>query len=313
MNRGRPPKHLSYRTSRGFMVHGASEDILSSPFLKRFYGKVQLVFTSPPFPLNKKKSYGNLQGPAYVKWLAGFGPQLISMLRPDGSLVIELGNSWEPGIPAMSTLALEALLALKEQNNLYLCQEFICHNPARLPSPVQWVNKERIRLKDSYTRLWWLSTTPRPKANNKNVLMDYSPAMRSLLKSGKYNPGKRPSEHVIGRNSFLKDHGGSIPPSVLAIANTTAKGEYLDYCKSVGLTPHPARMPVDLARFFIKFLTSENDLVLDPFAGSNTTGAAAEELGRRWISIEPDHRYIRGSLGRFLNNNDVGICEGYEL
>lgn len=58
-------------------------------------------------------------------------------------------------------------------------------------------------------------------------------------------------------------------------------------------------MPMDLAKFFIKFLTEPGDIVLDPFGGSNTTGAAAEELERYWISIEAANEYIRSSRGRF--------------
>ena len=103
-------------------------------------GKIQLVFTSPPFPLNNKKRYGNLTGTAYINWLKDFALLFCSMLAPDGSIVIELGNAWTPGRPVMDTLALEALLAFKEAAKLNLCQEFICHNPARLPSPAQWVN-----------------------------------------------------------------------------------------------------------------------------------------------------------------------------
>ncbi len=65
------------------------------------------------------------------------------------------------------------------------------------------------------------------------------------------------------------------------------------------MKPHPARMPSGLAEFFINFLTDPGDLVLDPFAGSNTTGSVAERLGRRWLSIESVLDYARGSRGRF--------------
>jgi len=260
---------------------------------------VQMIFTSPPFPLNRKKKYGNLQGNEYVEWLASFADVFRSFLCRNGSVVIELGNAWEPGKPVMSTLALEALLAFRERGKFYLCQEFICYNPARLPSPAQWVTVERIRVKDSFTRLWWMSACDRPKADNRRVLREYSESMKTLLASGRYNPGKRPSEHNIGETSFLKDNGGAIPPNVLEIANTQASDPYQNYCRARGLIPHPSRMPLDLPKFFIKFLTEEHDLVLDPFAGSNTTGAAAETLKRQWISIEAQASYVESSRGRF--------------
>ena len=293
------PKSVVYSTEYGAMLHGQVENVLQAKELDAIRGRVQLIFTSPPFPLNTKKKYGNLQGGQYLTWLSGFGPLFREMLAPDGSIVIEMGNSWEPGLPVMSTLALKSLLYFQEQNQLNLCQEIICHNPARLPSPAQWVTIERIRLKDSYTRLWWLSPSSRPKASNKKVLKPYSTSMKRLLKTGKFNAGRRPSEHNISEKAFAKDHGGAISPSVLLIPNTQASDPYQKYCRDHRMEFHPARMPTALPEFFIKYLTDPGDIVLDPFGGSNTTGAAADSLGRYWVSVEPNSHYIRGSMGRF--------------
>lgn len=262
--------------------------------------QVQLVFTSPPFPLNRQKKYGNLQGPDYIDWLADLAPRFTKLLTPTGSVVIELGNVWESGEPVMSAVPLEALLEFLARGDLKLCQAFVWHNPARLPSPAQWVNIERIRVKDAFTHVWWMSHASRPKADNRRVLKEYSQSMMNLLKSGSYNDGDRPSEHRIGQKSFLKDNGGAIPSNVLTFSNTASNNDiYLDYCKHHEIRVHPARMPRDLASFFVSFLTDENDIVLDPFAGSNTTGAVAESLNRRWRSVEPDQDYIDGSIGRF--------------
>jgi hypothetical protein len=295
-----PPRaSVGYRTRRGVMYRGLAEDVLGSPLADRYRRKVQLVLTSPPFPLNRKKRYGNRQGEEYVEWLAGFAPLFRELLTGDGSVVVEMGNAWEPGEPAMSTLALEALLRFLKAGDLRLCQQFICHNPARLPSPAQWVSIDRIRVKDSYTHVWWMAATTRPKADNRRVLRPYSPSMLKLLRKRKYNAGRRPSEHRIGATSFLRDNNGAIPSNVLTFTNTLSSDPYLLYCKQRDLPPHPARMPGDLAAFFIKFLTDVRDLVLDPFAGSNVTGATAEALGRRWAAIEPNKSYVEGSRGRF--------------
>ena len=212
-------------------------------------------------------------------------------------------------------------MELKKKGGFYLCQQFVVHNPARLPW-AQWVNVDRCRLKDSYTHVWWMSRDPRPKADNRKVLVEYSPSMKKLIQRQKYNAGSRPSEHNIGQKSFLPDHGGAIPSNVLKlkpdpedqdvlenlleIPNTISTDSYRQYCKEQGLKLHPARMPTDLAEFFIRFLTDEGDLVLDPFGGSNTTGATAEALEREWITTEPEFEYIAGSLGRFL---DVDVHE----
>src|SRR6266581_7506419 len=175
MIRGRPPAIVAYQTRYGRMVRGKAEQILLGDDLKSLQGKVQLIFTSPPFPLNRKKKYGNLKGDKYVKWLADFAPQFRKLLKPNGSIVIELGNAWERGLPVMSTLALRALLRFLAKGNFYLCQQFVCYNPARLPSPAQWVNVKRIRVKDSYTHVWWMAPSEEPLADNRRVLRDYSP------------------------------------------------------------------------------------------------------------------------------------------
>lgn len=315
---------VAYKRRHGTLYVGDSLRALARSPLTRYRGKVQLVFTSPPFPLNRKKKYGNLQGDAYCEWLAEYAPLLADYLTRDGSIVIEVGNGWDAGQPTVSTLAIEALLAFKKRAGLHLCQEFICFNPARLPSPAQWVTVERCRVKDAFTRVWWMSPTPRPKADNSRVLTEYSDAMRKLLERGTYNPGTRPSEHNIGARSFLADHGGAIPPNVLVpsvaqlaaniiseslstdvlpISNTSISDPYQRYCRKRKLPQHPARMPMKLVEFFVDFLTDESDLVLDPFAGSNTTGYVAAMKKRRWIGIEADMSYARISENRF---NQVG-------
>jgi site-specific DNA-methyltransferase (cytosine-N4-specific) len=281
------------------MVHATAEKGLYSPEVENLKGQMSLVFTSPPFPLLRKKKYGNRIGPAYVEWLSSFAARLAELVRDDGSIVLELGNAWDQGQPTMSTLPQEALLAFLRKGNLHLCEEFICHNPARLPGPAQWVNIERIRVKDAFTRVWWMSPTPRPKADNRRVLTSYSPKMMRLLQHGHYNSGRRPSEHEIGATSFLRDNGGAIPSNVLSYSNTSASDDYLKFCRERGIKPHPARMQQGLAEFFIRFLTDPGDVVIDPFAGSNVTGSMAERLSRRWISVEPEWEYVAGSAGRF--------------
>lgn len=292
-------KSGGYETKLGTLFQGLAEDVLASPALETHRQSVQLIFTSPPYPLNRKKRYGNLKGEAYIDWLVGFASLFRQFLKPNGSLVMEMGNAWVSGSPEMSPLALRSLLAVLDRGEFVCCQQFIANNPARLPSPAQWVNVERIRVKDSYTHVWWMSPTARPKADNRKVLRPYSASMLNLLKNQKYNSGVRPSQHNIGTKSFLKRHAGSIPSNVLTVANTASSSNYLNHCRKLGIKPHEARMPSGLAEFFIEFLTDKGDLVLDPFAGSNTTGAAAEKLGRRWIGIEPRDEYIQGSRGRF--------------
>lgn len=312
---------LFQRAKSGRYYVGKAEDILKSPSFKRLRGKIQLIFTSPPFPLNHKKSYGNMLGEEYLDWFASLAPYFAEMLTEDGSIVIELGNSWEPSRPVQSLLPLQSLMTFvsNEQANLRLIQEFICYNPSRLPSPASWVTVNRIRTVDSYTRLWWMAKTDFPKADNSNVLRPYSERMKKLIASGKYNSGKRPSQHKIGETSFLKNCGGSIAHNFFEFENMDSQREvrlpyvcntfsfsnsnsndfFSQTCKEKGITPHPARMPMGLAAFFIEFLTEPSDWVLDPFAGSNTTGYAAARLERKWLAIDVEEKYAEQSKIRF--------------
>lgn len=301
---------ILHETEHGRYLHGKAEKLLAGPLGDELKGKVSLLLTSPPFPLNNKKSYGNRKGPEYLEWFVSLAPLFSEVLAPDGSIVIELGNAWEPHRPVQSLLPLQSLLGFLENEtaSLRLCQEFVCYNPARLPSPAQWVTVNRERVTDSYTRVWWMAKSDHPKADNSRVLRPYSNSMKSLLSRGTFNAGDRPSEHRISEKAFLRDHGGSIPhnlfeleamgsgrevrlPNAFALSNTSSQDFFTTTCRARGIKPHPARMPAGLAAFFVEFLTEPGDLVLDPFGGSNTTGFVSQLLGRRWISIEADADY----------------------
>ena len=111
----------------------------------------------------------------------------------------------------------------------------------------------------------------------------------------------RPSGHILGKSSWSKDNGGAIPPNLLQIPNSESNSPYLKICKQLGIKGHPARFPSALPEFFIKLLTDENDIVVDIFGGSNTTGRTAEELNRRWYSFELSKEYVAASVFRFSN------------
>ncbi|MDJ0693316.1 MAG: site-specific DNA-methyltransferase [Mastigocoleus sp. MO_167.B18] len=258
---------------------------------------VNLILTSPPFALTRKKEYGNESAEKYIEWFLPFAREFKRVLAPDGSFVLDLGGAYLPGFPVRSIYQYELLVTLCKEVGFYLAQEFYHYNPSRLPTPAEWVTVRRIRVKDSVNVVWWLSKTPHPKANNRKVLKPYSKSMKQLLKRG-YKAKLRPSGHDIS-NKFQKDNQGAIPPNLLELANTESNSAYLRRCKQEGVKPHPARFPSAFAEFFIKFVTDEGDVVLDPFSGSNTTGFVAENLKRRWTSFEINEDYILGSRYRF--------------
>jgi len=225
------------------------------------------------------------------------------LLTKDGSLVVDLGGAYLPGYPVRTIYQFELLVRLCKELGFYLAQEFYHYNPARLPTPAEWVTVRRIRVKDSVNVVWWLSATAFPQADNRRVLVEYSDSMKKLLQNG-YKPALRPSGHDIS-TKFTKDNRGAIPSNVLTLANTESNSAYLRRCKEARIKPHPARFPQAFAKFFIEFLTKQGELVLDPFAGSNTTGYVAERLRRKWLAFEIDENYLRGSRYRFEEVNDL--------
>ena len=298
---------------------------------------IDLICTSPPFALVRKKEYGNVDADQYVEWFKDFAIHFHRILKPTGSLVIDIGGSWIKGKPVRSLYHFELVIALcKAQKKgglgFYLAQELYWYNPAKLPTPAEWVTVRRERVKDAVNTIWWLSKDPHPKANNRRVLKPYSEAMKNLLKNG-YKPKLRPSGHDIS-HKFGNDRGGAIPPNIIdgrnhqekeemgqptmitaisdddliqsvnliSASNTASNDYYQKRCKEEGFKPHPARFPQALPEFIINLCTEVGDIVLDPFAGSNMTGRIAETLQRRWLAFEMDIDYLKSSQLRFEEN-----------
>lgn len=320
----------AYSTSHGAMFNLDSLKILNAlPS-----DSVDLVMTSPPFALTRKKEYGNEPIERYLDWFMPFCRQIHRVLKPTGSFVLDIGGSWVPGVPVRSLYHFALAVRLAEDLEFRLAQEFYWYNPARLPTPAEWVTVRRCRVKDAVNMVWWFGKTETPKADNRKVLQPYSESQKTLMKRG-YQAKKRPSGHDISPTAFSKDNGGAIPPNlinapqpaddlvdmvespefpefmlssnVIQIANTESNSAYLRACKAQEIKPHPARYPEALVKFFVNFLTDEGDLVVDPFGGSNVTGRVCETAGRRWIASETDASYVEGSRLRFDATLATGV------
>jgi DNA modification methylase len=282
-----------YRTASGAAYNADAINLLRAIPA----ASVNLVVTSPPYALHFKKEYGNVDKGNYVEWMLPFAREIKRILTDDGSFVLNIGGSYNAGSPTRSLYHFKLLIALCDEIGFHLAQECFWYNPAKLPVPAEWVNVRRSRIKDSVEYVWWLSPTPWPTADNRHVLAPYSDDMHRLIKNG-YKSKKRPSGHNI-TGKFRKDLGGSIPANLLIKGNNESNSEYIHACADLGVKVHPARFPSALPEFFLKFLTSPGDLVLDPFAGSNTTGRVAETFDRRWISVDVQDAYVRASAIRF--------------
>jgi len=269
---------------------------------------VDLVMTSPPFALLTQKEYGNEPQDKYVDWLLSFTDDIKRVLKSSGSFVIDLGGSYQQGKPVRSLHSFKFLIRMCEENGWNLAEEFFWFNPTKLSSPAEWVNKRKIRAKDSVNTIWWFSKSDFPKADTTKVMNAYSERMQKLLDSGRsyYTPKMRPSGHNIS-DGFFEDRGGALPSNLLPIPNTDSNSQYMRFCRAAGVSSHPARFPLELPTFFIKMLTDENDVVLDIFGGSNTTGAAAEVLKRKWLTFELSQEYLSASALRFANSEKEAL------
>jgi site-specific DNA-methyltransferase (cytosine-N4-specific) len=292
-----------YSTARGDAFLANSLDVLKAcPD-----AAINAVVTSPPYALHFKKEYGNAAKHDYVEWFLPFAREIFRVLTPDGSFVLNIGGSYNEGVPTRSLYHFKLLIALVERVGFHLAQECFWFNPAKMPMPAEWVTVRRVRVKDAVEYVWWLAKTPWPKANNRAVLRPYSKDMERLNLRG-VRRTTRPSGHNIKPGFSALSPGGSIPPNVveaelptdmLKFGNNAANDVYTERCKEAGIKIHPARFPAALPEFFLRLLTEEEDVVLDPFAGSNTTGAVAEMLRRRWIAVEKVRTYLEASKFRF--------------
>lgn len=291
-------KTPAYQTAKGATYIGDSRELLA----ELPDGSVNLVITSPPFALQRQKEYGNLEQHEYIDWFLDFAKLVHTKLRDDGSFVVDFGGAYMKGVPARSLYNFRVLIRMVDEVGFFLAEDFYWFNPSKLPSPIEWVNKRKMRVKDSVNTVWWLSKTEWPKADITKVLAPYSDRMKKLIQDPDkyYKPKLRPSGHDIG-TGFGKDNGGAIPPNLLQISNSESNGAYLSGCKAVGVKGHPARFPAKLPEFFIRMLTDTDDLVVDIFGGSNTTGQVAEAEGRKWMTFEALPEYVAASAFRFLD------------
>jgi len=288
----------AYFTRMGATYIGDSRELLA----RLPDSGVNLVITSPPFALQRQKEYGNLEQHEYIDWFLDFARLVHKKLKDDGSFVVDFGGAYRKGVPARSVYNFRVMIRMVDELGFFLAEDFYWFNPSKLPSPIEWVNKRKMRVKDSINTVWWFSKTEWPKSDITKVLVPYSDRMKKLIEDPDkfYTPKVRPSGHDIGEG-FAKDNGGAIPSNLLQISNSESNGPYLSGCKAVGIKGHPARFPAKLPEFFIRMLTNPGDWVVDIFSGSSNHPQVAETEGRRWMAFEALPEYVGTSAFRFLD------------
>jgi len=264
---------------------------------RRKADSVDLIVTSPPYALIKKKKYGNESQDDYLDWFRPFAEQFLRVLKPTGSCIINIGGAWTPKLPTRSLYLWDVLTMLVRETGFHLCQDFYWHSPSKLIAN-EWTAIRKIRPLDSVEHVWWLGKTPWPKASARRTAIPAKTPREKVENSGHslstmYSPsGQRRVFRTV-------NEGGSLPSNLLVMSNAAVHHAYRDHCAEKGVPQHPARFPQALPEFFIRMLTDEGDVVLDPFAGSCTTGEVCEKLRRKWICIESREEYLVGAMGRF--------------
>lgn len=299
-----------YKTALGKCIAGNSLDILKE--LKD--NSINLIITSPPFSNQRKKKYDDfdeIPQDEYVEWLLQFAKAVYPKLALNGSFVIDIRSAYEKGKAVESIYPYEFLVRMVNELGYNFCQTVYWNNTSALPLPIQYVNIEKIRLKNSLNMNMWFTkaTDGRCKADNKQVLVPYSSRMQDLIEKPesfiKGDQVTRPSGNVLTIKSWQKDNGGAIASNLLSFPNSASNDSYLRLCKTLEIKAHPARYPYKLIEFWIKFLTTEDDLIIDIFSGSNTTGKVAEDLKRKWLSIDISQEYVASSVFRFCDSIDI--------
>lgn len=247
LNKLPPSCSVRHQTNLGMGIMGDSRTVLD--LLPD--ACCDLAIFSPPF----EGADPNNMGKDFTPWLMAFFEQLARVLKPKGSLVFELGQSWQPGTGTRTVHGLAFLTQLLQRDEWLLLQEFHWYNPQLLPTE-EALMTEGKRFADSVTQLYWIARSPDVDADTARV-----------------------------NSNHVKTYEGCLS-NLLTVGDGPVDVEYARYCAEAGGAPYRDRFPVGVPGFFIDLTTKPGDLVLDPFAGCYSTGAAAEMSSRRWICSE---------------------------
>lgn len=220
-----------------------------------------------------------------------------------GNIVLSLSNDiFESKSPARSLYLEELTIALRKRLGLFLMERIVWPSN-KPPGPVQWASKKRIHLNTGYEPLRWFCNDPiNCIADNRRVLEPHTETHKRLIaKGGEQRVAiNGDGAYRIRHGSYGNATAGRIPRNVISISNHCASQRaYKQRARELGLVPHGATMPLELAQRLVRFMTDVDQLVVDPCGGSLTTALAAELEGRRWATTDVVFDYVRGGAERF--------------
>jgi site-specific DNA-methyltransferase (adenine-specific) len=237
---------------------------------------IDLVITSPPYADQRKNVYGGIHPDKYVEWFLPISAELLRVLKPTGSFVLNIKERVVEG--ERHTYVLELILAMRKQGWLWT-EEYIWHKKNCYPG--KWPN----RFRDAWERLLHFTKQRQFKMFQEAVMVPMGDWRHERLKKlGENDLHRFNSRAGSGFGKRIANWLGrewAYPTNVLHMA-TECYNRY-----------HAATFPVDLPAWFIKLFTEPGDVVLDPFIGSGTTAVACVRLDRRYIGIEIIEEYVR--------------------
>ena len=230
---------------------------------------VDLVFTSPPYADQRKATYGGISPEKYVEWFLPTAEQLLRVLKPTGTFVLNIKEKAVNG--ERSTYVLELILAMRKQGWLWT-EEFVWHKKNCYPG--KWTN----RFRDAWERLLQFNKERKFKMYQEAVMVPMGDWKHKRLTNLSETDKIRDTAKVgsgFGKNiSNWVGREKAYPSNVLHLAT------------ECGNRNHSAAFPESLPEWFIKLFTQEGDTVLDPFLGAGTTCIVANRMNRNSVGIE---------------------------
>jgi site-specific DNA-methyltransferase (adenine-specific) len=267
------------------VIHGHSREELTA-----YVGQVDLLVTSPPYADARHKHYDSVHPDSFVEWFMTFHEPFYNALKPEGSLVINIKDKVVDGVRHRYVWhMIEALC----DRGWYAIDDYIWSKTN--PMPGLWPT----RLRDGWEYCFHLAKSPRPFFN--------ADAVRKPIGSWVDSRLKNLGENDLSRHNSVNESGFGRDISKWVGKETVLPSNVLTLAVVGKNKGHPAVFPVDLPLFFIKLLSPDNGLIVDPFGGSGTTGIAALSVGRDCVLIDNNEEYCQEAIRRIQEEAGLQI------